>query len=311
MELAGNEQLMAALDSVNMMFFAYQDGVVRPSAETVPEHRAILEALSRHDPGASEAAMRLHIRRSIERLEAEAEVEEARAAEVHRKGAKRREGTERKVGCDHAGRGRPRGDARGGRHHERNDDGKGRGIATDVPQGGGGDQRCGGSRVGFLASSSAGQAPAYAKGTKLHYLMQLHFIPATDKVFMDQAAEFGKQMGVEIQVERIGQNDVPTRAAAAVEMKSGPDMIQIQNNFPLLLADGAVDVGDVAEPIGKAQGGYYDLPKANAFSDGRWIAVPHDVLAWAWNYRESWMFEVGYNKFPETPGTSSATWGRS
>jgi DNA-binding GntR family transcriptional regulator len=77
MELAGNEQLMAALDSVNMMFFAYQDGVVRPSAETVPEHRAILEALSRHDPGASEAAMRLHIRRSIERLEAEAEVEEA------------------------------------------------------------------------------------------------------------------------------------------------------------------------------------------------------------------------------------------
>jgi multiple sugar transport system substrate-binding protein len=146
----------------------------------------------------------------------------------------------------------------------------------------------------------AAQAPAYAKGTKLHHLMQLHFIPATDKVFMDQAAEFGKQMGVEIQVERIGQNDVPTRAAAAVEMKSGPDIIQIQNNFPLLLADGAVDVGDVAEPIGKDQGGYYDLPKANAMSGGRWVAVPHDVYSWAWNYRESWMFEVGYNKFPDT-----------
>ena len=112
----------------------------------------------------------------------------------------------------------------------------------------------------------AGQAPAYAKGTKLHYLMQLHFIPATDKVFMDQAAEFGKLMGVEIQVERVQQNDVPTRAAAAVEMKSGPDLIQIQNNFPHLMADGVIDVGDVAEAIGKAQGGYYDLPKANAFS---------------------------------------------
>src|SRR5512134_1437168 len=146
----------------------------------------------------------------------------------------------------------------------------------------------------------AGQAPAYAKGTKLHYLMQLHFIPATDKVFMGQAAEFGKQMGVEIQVERIGQNDVPTRAAAAVEMKSGPDIIQIQNNFPHLLADGAVDVGDIAEAIGKAQGGYYDLPKANAFSGGRWVAVPHDVYSWAWNYRESWLAEVGYHKFPET-----------
>jgi len=114
-ELAGNEQLMAALDSVNMMFFAYQDGVVRPSAETVPEHRAILEALSRHDPGASEAAMRLHIRRSIERLEAEAEAEEARAAEVHRKarrGGKAPSGTS---GGSSGGRG---GDARGGGHHE-------------------------------------------------------------------------------------------------------------------------------------------------------------------------------------------------
>jgi DNA-binding GntR family transcriptional regulator len=81
--LAGNEPLMAALDSVNMMFFAYQDGVVRPPAETAPEHRAILEALGRHDPEASEAAMRAHIRRSIERLEAEAAEEGVRATEVH------------------------------------------------------------------------------------------------------------------------------------------------------------------------------------------------------------------------------------
>ena len=60
-----------------------------------------------------------------------------------------------------------------------------------------------------------------------------------------------------------------------------------------------MEVGDVAEAIGKAQGGYYDLPKANAFSGGRWVAVPHDVYSWAWNYRESWLAEVGYNKFPE------------
>ncbi|MGE5850972.1 MAG: GntR family transcriptional regulator [Candidatus Methylomirabilota bacterium] len=76
-EIAGNEQLAQAMDSVNMMFFAYQDGLVRPAAETIHEHYAILEALRRHDPDASEAAMRLHIRRSVEQLEKEAEVEEA------------------------------------------------------------------------------------------------------------------------------------------------------------------------------------------------------------------------------------------
>jgi DNA-binding GntR family transcriptional regulator len=75
-EIAGNEQLAAAMESVNMMFFAYQDGLVRPPAEAIPEHLAILEALRRRDPDASEAAMRLHLRRSAERLEQEAETEE-------------------------------------------------------------------------------------------------------------------------------------------------------------------------------------------------------------------------------------------
>jgi GntR family transcriptional regulator, rspAB operon transcriptional repressor len=78
-EIAGNQQLAHAMDSVNMMFFAYQDGLVRPAAETVEEHFAILGALGRKDPDASEAAMRLHIRRSVEQLEKAAEAEEAQA----------------------------------------------------------------------------------------------------------------------------------------------------------------------------------------------------------------------------------------
>jgi len=74
-EVAGNEQLTAAVESVHMMFYIYQAGLVRPPAETLPEHRAILEALRRRDPDASEAAMRRHIRRSLERLQQEAESE--------------------------------------------------------------------------------------------------------------------------------------------------------------------------------------------------------------------------------------------
>lgn len=80
-EIAGNEQLTRALESVSMMLFTWQDGLVRPAAETIQEHFAILEALRRHDPVASEAAMRLHIRRSVDRLEQEAEAEEKRTKE--------------------------------------------------------------------------------------------------------------------------------------------------------------------------------------------------------------------------------------
>jgi len=76
-ELADNDQLRAAMDSINMRLFVWQDGVVRPPAETIPEHLAILDALRRRDPDAAEAAMRLHIRRSLEQLQREAEAETA------------------------------------------------------------------------------------------------------------------------------------------------------------------------------------------------------------------------------------------
>jgi len=87
-ELAGNAHLARAMESVNMMFFVYQDGLVRSPSETVPEHQALFAALRRGDPDASEAAMRHHIRRSIRRLEAEAKTEEgeARAAGPPRPG---------------------------------------------------------------------------------------------------------------------------------------------------------------------------------------------------------------------------------
>jgi DNA-binding GntR family transcriptional regulator len=75
-EIADNDQLTAAMNSVNMRLFVWQDGVVRPPAETVPEHVAILQALRRGDAAAAEAAMRLHIRRSLHQLERQAASEE-------------------------------------------------------------------------------------------------------------------------------------------------------------------------------------------------------------------------------------------
>jgi DNA-binding GntR family transcriptional regulator len=79
-ELTENPHLAAAMESVNMMISAYQVGVPRSLAESLPEHQAILEALGRRDPDASEAAMRVHIRRSVERLWQRARSEEGEGA---------------------------------------------------------------------------------------------------------------------------------------------------------------------------------------------------------------------------------------
>jgi DNA-binding GntR family transcriptional regulator len=79
-ELAENPYLAAAMESVNMMISAYQVGIPRSLAELLPEHQAILHALRKQDPEASEQAMRVHIRRSREKLKKDAELEEAAAS---------------------------------------------------------------------------------------------------------------------------------------------------------------------------------------------------------------------------------------
>lgn len=153
---------------------------------------------------------------------------------------------------------------------------------------------------GVIGILQAAQAPAYPKGTKLHMLQWLNFVPAGDKVFLAQAEEFGKQMGVQVEVERIAQNDVRTRAAAAIVAQAGPDIVLLMHNQPLLFSDGLADVTDVAEAIGKAQGGFYDLPRANVVARGRWLAVPMLGSSSTWNYREDWLQQVGATRFPET-----------
>ena len=118
-----------------------------------------------------------------------------------------------------------------------------------------------------------------ARGCTL--LQWSHFVPAADTLFDAQAKEFGKQAGVEIRIERINQNDIQARMTAAIQSGAGPDIIVIDNNHPQLYESSLVDVSDVAEEIGKKQGGWYDYAKVNCFAGTRWVGVPHFIVSWA------------------------------
>ena len=48
------------------------------------------------------------------------------------------------------------------------------------------------------------------------------------------------------------------RTTSAIQSGTGPDVICALNNWPQLYAESVVDVSDVAEEIGKAQGGFYE-----------------------------------------------------
>ena len=100
--------------------------------------------------------------------------------------------------------------------------------------------------------------------------------------------------------EFINFNDLQPRITAAIQSGAGADIIMMLYNWPVLYANALVDVSDVAEPIGKAQGGYYDVFNSIARVAGKWLAVPHGIVGNAVAYRRSWHEEIGVKTFPQT-----------
>jgi multiple sugar transport system substrate-binding protein len=154
-----------------------------------------------------------------------------------------------------------------------------------------------GGLEGILA---ARRAPARAQGTKLHIVRWVDFIPEADVELKRQAPLASRALGAEVVFEFINANDLQARITAAIQSGSGADIIQMLWNWPHLYANALVDVSDVAEPIGKAQGGYYDVFSSTAKVGGRWLAVPHGTGGNAVAYRRSWHDEIGARQFPQT-----------
>src|SRR5499433_869279 len=129
--------------------------------------------------------------------------------------------------------------------------------------------------AGMEGILAAQRAPAFAQGSKLHIVRWVDFIPEADVELKRQAPEASKALGAEVVFEFINANDLQPRITAAIQSGSGADIIQMLWNWPHLYAGGLVDVSDVAEPIGRAQGGYYEVFNSTAKVGGRWLAVPH------------------------------------
>ena len=153
---------------------------------------------------------------------------------------------------------------------------------------------------GIPAIVAAQKAPSFPKGTKLNILTWVSFVPASDVEFKRLVGEFGKLAGVDVTADLINMNDLNPRIASAIETKSGPDIIMMISNWPHLYADGLADVDDVAEEIGKRDGGFYDIMRKVSVVGKTWKSVPLSMGTATWAYREDWFKEAGAAKFPDT-----------
>src|SRR5262249_25316751 len=154
---------------------------------------------------------------------------------------------------------------------------------------------------GLAAILATGRAPAFAQGTTVHWLRWADFVPASDALLKAQITqECQKAIGITLKIETINANDLQARITSAIQSGTGPDIIMALGNWPQLYAESLADVGDVAEEIGGAQGGHYEVNKLVATVGDKWIGVPWIVLGGLIAHRKSWFEEGGYKTFPET-----------
>jgi ABC-type glycerol-3-phosphate transport system substrate-binding protein len=154
---------------------------------------------------------------------------------------------------------------------------------------------------GLAAILASERAPAYAQGAAVHWLRWADFVPASDQLLKGKIVqECQKATGIKLTVETINANDLQARVTSSIQSGTGADIIMAIGNWPQLYADSLADTGDVAEEIGKDQGGYYEISKQVATVGNKWIGVPWCIGGGLVAYRKSWLAEVGFDgKFPQ------------
>jgi len=165
------------------------------------------------------------------------------------------------------------------------------------------------SRRNFLRVTAAAGAVgpmiwvprASAAPKTLTFLHDSSFIRDFDAYFKKVLGpRYEKEAGVKIDYELTSVGTLQTRVAAVLETGSGADVLLNGFNWPFLYDQKYVDVSDIAEETGKAQGGWYDVAKEAVVVNGKWKAVPFANIGQLMNYRTDWFHEVGFDKFPDT-----------
>ena len=150
---------------------------------------------------------------------------------------------------------------------------------------------------GILA---ARRAPAFAQGTKLHWVRWVDFIPESDVELKRQMPEASKALGAECVLETINANDLQARITAAIQSGAGADIFNFQYNWAHLYQNAVVDVSDVAGELGKGDGGFYEIFPPSCQVNGKWLALPHSIVGNAVAYRKSWLKDAGATEYPKT-----------
>jgi multiple sugar transport system substrate-binding protein len=155
--------------------------------------------------------------------------------------------------------------------------------------------------AGLSAGAVLSAHPGRAATKSLSFMHESSFIQAYDDFFKKTLVpEYEKATGITVDYQLISVGSLQTRMATAAETGNGPDMTMALFNWPSLFDEKLVDLSDIAEDIGKKNGGWYDSAKEAVVVNGKWKAVPFGNIGQIMNWRSDWFAEIGVKDFPDT-----------
>ena len=139
------------------------------------------------------------------------------------------------------------------------------------------------------------------KGASLRVLRPAKFVEPDEVIFRENTKRFAEAMGVQVRIDFSGWEDLRPQTAVTANTGAGPDVVVGWTDDPHLYADMLLDLTDIAEYLGKKYGGWYPLAEryGKKFGTNQWLAIPMGASGGPALYRESWIKEVGFDKFPD------------
>lgn len=145
-----------------------------------------------------------------------------------------------------------------------------------------------------------GATRAAAQSKDLSMMLWGSFIPTNNPLLESLVQDWAKRNDTSLELTFTGFGQLSDTIATAAATGDGPDLISMLYIRPHQFAESLVDITDVAEEVGEANGGWFDVAREACEVDGVWRALPFFATAHAMVYREDLFAEAGYDTFPET-----------
>ncbi len=167
------------------------------------------------------------------------------------------------------------------------------------------------SRRDFLKAAAASAAgvtvgagwrprAASAKPAQITFMHESSYVKEFDDHFKNVLIpRYQKETGIKINYEIVAAGGAALpRLISVVESKAPVDVAWVQLEY--LYRDALLDVSDIAEEVGKQQGGWYPEIKNLSRWEGKWKSVPFGNIGQVMVFRRDWFDEQGFHTFPDT-----------